>query len=208
MPPIPTPTEQKLEFAQNLIRSPFLKKLGDRTFQGLLATAFTALIGCISIWNTKGVPVTDKINSTGVAFVTVSTVIAAWNASEKSKDAKVAQAALSATINPLTYEFNAEGIAQPITQSLTQPLAQVAQVVDTRTQAIEDLKTQLEDMKNQLLLSPSSSPQRNYSEPAIEQDELYIDNRTWSTSTPEEEDHAAFLQELAVKEQEAVNANL
>lgn len=93
-------------FASSMIRAPWPKRLQDRTFLGTLGVAFGAVGGCIAAWNTREIPIGDKVNLTIGVFTAASAVIAAWNHGEKSKDAKIGVAALT---NSLPDTINAAG---------------------------------------------------------------------------------------------------
>jgi hypothetical protein len=86
-----------IEAALAVVRSPWAIKLTDRTFLQTIGFASTAVIGCIAAWQTKGIPVDDKIHLTIGALIAVGAVIAAWNHSEKSKDSAVMSAAFNSS---------------------------------------------------------------------------------------------------------------
>jgi hypothetical protein len=87
---------QILNLAMSLIRSPYLIRLTDRTFQSLIGAAFAAIAAAFAIWQTPGVPVGDKVNLTMVAIAAIGAVIAAWNDGNQKKDAAIAKAAIEA----------------------------------------------------------------------------------------------------------------
>lgn len=84
------------ELAMSLIRSPFLIRLTDRSFLNLIGTAIAAIGAAIAVWQTEGVPVSDKVNITIAAIAAIGVVITAWNNGMQQKDAKIGQAAIDA----------------------------------------------------------------------------------------------------------------
>lgn len=85
-----------LEFAMSVVRAPWLARLTDRSFLAAMGTALTAFGGLIALWQTEGVPVSDKVNAT-IAFVpTIGGVIAIWTHGMQKKDAAVSTAAIAA----------------------------------------------------------------------------------------------------------------
>jgi hypothetical protein len=103
----------KFEFATSLIRSPFWKRIGDRTFLQSVGTAVTAISGTVAIWQTKGVPVDQKVNVTIAALAAVSVVVSFWNASEKQKDTEIAKAVLAQAPVPQSVAVGALGASDP-----------------------------------------------------------------------------------------------
>ena len=118
----------QFEFAQNLIRAPLLQRLTDRTFVGTIGTALGAVGAAIAIWNTNGVPITDKVNLTGAAFVAIAGVVGAWSHGEKKKDSAVAVAVLQASTPKMpesvaigTVTDNGAGTALPPIAAAVEP---------------------------------------------------------------------------------------
>lgn len=63
-----------------------LQRLTDRSFMNTVAASIMAVAGCYSIWQTPGVPASDKINATIAAIAGVATVVSIFTHSEKAKD--------------------------------------------------------------------------------------------------------------------------
>jgi hypothetical protein len=91
----------KLEFAASLIRPAWATKFKDRTYINLIGAALGAIGTAITVWNTSGVTVAEKMNYTYLAVTAVAAVIAAWNHSQTKKDGVIGAAALqnAQTIN-------------------------------------------------------------------------------------------------------------
>lgn len=84
----------KYKFALALLHAPLWKKLADRTFLTTVGSAFTAFGAAVAVWQTQGVPISEKIQTTDAAFVAVVLVVTAWNHGNQKKNTAIAIAAL------------------------------------------------------------------------------------------------------------------
>jgi hypothetical protein len=74
------------------MQTTWLDRLTDRSFLGAVSTAVGSAAAAYAIWQTHGVPVTDKVNATMTAMLAVAAVVSIFTHSEKKKDAAIAVA--------------------------------------------------------------------------------------------------------------------
>ena len=110
-----------LDFATGMIRSPWLRRLTDRTFLSMVSAVFAAIGTCYAAWQTEGIPVDKKVELTYALFLGVSGLIGWWNSSEKSKDTKIGVAAIEAS-KPATPDTVSAGGNVTIDNSSSEPL--------------------------------------------------------------------------------------